>query len=468
MVLSELLRQKISKRILQENQRKKNLKEFENCFSICFCNYKIEKNINFAIKDNLCETYNISDLIKGPLGSTNHLKLQPTKQKNVNASKNCENNLELMLNISFSDQKSFSLFKDNLFNKDFIGIETKKYFLREFIIDETSKHLKLFENELILKDNNSKGFSNNFKFYHDKNEICQNSKNKFYENSQDENYNTQMFNLDDTHKQYSNQILFESNFLLFNESMKNSIGFPKNNDSQFLGFDGKVTPGKLGMGEELLNSRGINPISSIHINSFKKQTSNKFRNNQSPFKKIPKLENENKKQNKTKIFRDIKSIKGNLLLEKDFSNLIFMNEGVSKGFELTQKEIANDLSLKCLTKRESPILEDEKLNSNHDTPIYNFKNVTKKIYEVENLNKIKKKDKKEKSLLDDSKKLFYNESIDVSKKENASKLSQKIKINKHFENETEINNAGNISNSVNTKKSTKKYEEGLLNLYSKV
>ena len=446
-----------------KRKRGRKSKNKPKAWKIQFFNHRTENAGKEHKEQPLNQGYSILDLIKGPLGSTEHLKLRKTRHKNVKVSLDCEKNLELLINLDFQDEDSFKNFKVNLCNKDFIGLETKKYFLQSFIENEASKALKLFDHEMLPKDFSRGDFSNSFKRSIDKNEISNMMKQQF-NGSNDEVSCSQLFQLNDTNRLHSNQFLAESNLFLLGDSKKNSLGFFRGQDSQFMSIlNGKDTPGDPSalMGDLGKNGHSIQRRSKDDNSNMLVLTPLKKAKNKKP-------ENANFIN---KGFRDMKS--NQIFLEKGgqdkpISNFIFHNDNASKGFELTQKDPIN-LS-QNLNKRGDLFDSKNKKKPKKETPVYDFKNVTKKIYGVDNLKKLKKKDLKGKidKNLANSLEYFLQDSDRLSRKEN-NKEQEKKKIEENQSNiEKDNSNIGNYSNSVNTRKSTKKYEEGLLNLYSKV
>lgn len=270
--------------------------------------------------------------------------------------------------MDFKDEEAFKIFKQHLCNKDFIGLETKKYFLQSFIENETSKALKLFDHDLMPKDFSRGDFSNSFKRSIDKNEISNMIKQQF-NGSNEEVSCSQMFQLNDTNRLNSNQFLAESNLFLLGDSKKNSMGFFRGQDSQFMSIlNGKDTPGDpsalMGdLGKNSIQRRSKGDNSNILVLT--------------PVKK-PEIKIGGGFMNKG--FRDIKTNQMQLSKgegDRPISNFIYHNDNVSKGFELTQREPIN-LS-QNLNKRGSVFGIKNKINSKKDTPVYDFKNVTKKI-----------------------------------------------------------------------------------------
>ena len=444
-----------------KKKRGRKSKNKPESWKIQFFNHRTENAGKEQKEKALNQGYTILDLIKGPLGSTEHLKLRKTKHKNVKVSLDCEKNLELLLNLDFQDEDSFKYFKANLCNKDFIGLETKKYFLQSFIDNETSKALKLFDHEMLPKDFSRGDFSNSFKRSIDKNEISNMMKQQF-NGSNEEVSCSQLFQLNDTNRLHSNQFMAESNLFLLGDSKKNSLGYFRGQDSQFMSIlNGKDTPGD--------PSALMGDITKNNI-SMRRSKENSNMLVLTPLKKS---------KDKTpetghfinKGFRDMKT--NQIFLEKEgdnkpISNFIFHNDNPSKGFELTQKEQIN-LS-QNLNKRGDLFESKNKKKPKKETPVYDFKNVTKKIYGVDNLKKLKKKDSKLRTggNITNSLEYFLQDSDKLSRKENNKEIEKKM-IEENLSNvEKDNSNLGNYSNSVNTRKSTKKYEEGLLNLYSKV
>lgn len=436
---------------------------------------------------NYC--FMVSDLVSGPLGSTQHLKLRKTKHKNVRVSEDPHNHLELMIDLSFGSEKSFLILRDAMAHQDFIGIEAKKHFLKNFIEMETSRALRPFQPANRFSPRNvSIGFKNSI----DKNDLS-NLGIKFRSKRSNEDHSE--YNLFHYNEQPSNHLFPDSNFLMINNSNRNSIGFFRGADSQFhMGLNSKNTPGKppkddLNRLNSQLGGNGVlEPGTKLADLCFSPDLKSKNHPQLTPLKT---------KMNKSKGFRDIRS-RGVLKLKDtkdDLSNFIYFNDKKSKGFELTQKEPDS------LRKR-------DKMFGNNDTPILDFKNVKEKIYRVENLKLLKPKlsSKFQESEEDKySKKHVNNEN--ESKKENIKKkeisfgkaeyqmslitekdlnevkdqesnlTKNKKSFVKHLEKEkkeeekedqTVLSNFNPITGSVNTGKSTKKYDEGLLNLYSKV
>ena len=450
--LSEYLKDKFVAKLHADKKTKARRGKTQK-WAVQFFNHRTENAGKEHKEQPLNSAYTVHDLIKGPLGSTDHLKLKKTKHKNVKVSPDCEKNLELMVNLHFEDEVAFKAFKDVLYNKDFIGLETKKYFLRSFIENETTKALKLFDHELMPRGYSQKDFSNSFKRSVDKHEISNMMKQQLL-GSNEEASCSQLFQLNDTNCLHSNQFLAESNLFLLGDSKKNSMGFFRGQDSQLMSLlHGKDTPGDP---SNLLGEINKN-FNSLHRRN---------KDNSNHLELTPVKGELAEKRIMNKGFRDMK-LPGELgdADDRPISNFIFQNDNASKGFELTQKDMVN--KSQHLQKRGGYFDSKNARKGNRETPVYDFKNVTKKIYEVENLNKLKKeKTKKSGKIINENLELFLQETERMSRKENK-KESKKIEENVSF-NEKDNSNIGNYSNSVNTRKSTKKYEEGLLNLYSKV
>ena len=425
--LSEYLKIKILNRIKKESKTRKLTSKFIENISVEFFNHQAGKSNDSEEKKPLFEGYTIGDLNRGPLGAAEHLKLKRSKHKNVKFSQNCERNVELLLNLHFKDEKSFRDLKELLYNKDFIGLDTKKYFLKDFINTETTKHIKLFESELVPKLLSPREFSNPFRRSIEKNDISQMMKGQYMERSVEEVSCSHNFQFNDTNKLMSNLILPESNFILLNDSNKNSLGFLQRNESQFLsGMGGKNTPGNFELQEKMLNSRNLmqNNILNFGFNDkrFEQNSGLYF----SPPKKSQKLEltpiklkMEDHESSRNR-YRDLKSnpiLKKHMPSNQNLSNLIYLNENQSKGFELTRKFEEKESSL---GKRNHIQANLDLKNSANDTPIYDFKNVTKKIYGIDNLNRLKKKNKKkmEINMVDESRDLLITDREECSKKEN--------------------------------------------------
>lgn len=445
-------------------KKKRNSRSKHKSWKIQLFNHRTENAGRDQQEKPLNETYPVSDLIKGPLGDTDYVKLRKTKHKNVKISPNCERNLELMINFHFEDGKAFKIFKNLLYNKDFIGLETKKYFLQNFIENETSKAMKMFDSKIISRNFSPRELSNSFKRSVDKNEISNMIKQQFNVSNEEASC-SQLFQLNDTNRLHSNQFIGESNLFLLGDSKKNSMGFFRGHDSQFMSIlNGKDTPGD-----------PSNLILDINrnINSFHKRSKDDNSNilQLTPVKGSDKKRKDDSRFN-NKGFRDLKMNQiylENGKIDKPLSNFIFHNENASKGFELTRKEMIN--KSQHLKKREN-IYEDSDPNTGkNDTPVYDFKNVTKKIYGVDNLKKLKKTEKKKskkEGKINENLELFLQESERISRKENNKDIIQKKNADNLSMLDKDNSNVGNYSNSVNTGKSTKKYDEGLLKLYSKV
>jgi hypothetical protein len=257
----------------------------------------------------------------------------------------------------------------------------------------------------------------------------------------------------------SNQFMGESNLFLLGDSKKNSMNFFRCQDSQLMSIlHGKDTPGD--------PSNMMIEGSRLHGRS----TRNK-RGDHSNLLELTPVKTSNRKLRETQNFnsKGFRDLKMNPMFLKDdinrpVSNFIYHNEDPSKGFELTQRDRVNPSQ--HLIKRNQFYLGNTQKAPKPETPVYDFKNVTQKIYEVDNLKKLKKDKKSEK--MSENMEIFFQETDRISRKENKKDASKKkMEENMSF-GEKDNSNIGNYSNSVNTRKSTKKYEEGLKKLYSKV
>lgn len=390
--------------------------------------------------------YSVRDLAKGPLGGAEHLKLRKTRHKNVRVSPDCGKNLELMMDLLFENEVAFKAFKDGLYNRDFIGLDAKKYFLRGFIEDETNKALRLFEPDPAARGLSQRDFSNSLRRSIDKLEISHLAKPQFL-GSQGEASCSQLFQLNDTNRLNSNQFLAESNLFLLGDSKKNSLGFFRGQDSQFMSLlQGRETPGD----------------PSHLLAEAPRHTHASLKNKRADNSNLLELTPVKPSSKKGGGFRDLKANPMFLKDDRDrpASNFIYQKEDASGGFELTQRELANQSQR--LGKRAAFF---EGRPQKRETPVYDFKNVTQKIYEVDNLKKLKKERKPNR--VSEDLEIFFQETDRMSRKENKRDPKKKPEENVSF-GEKDNSNIGNYSNSVNTRKSTKKYEEGLLNLYSKV
>lgn len=449
-VLAQYLKEQFTRRIRKKRPRR--AKPRAGAWQIQFFNYRPQSAKTDEKEQPLNESYSVRELIKGPLGGTEHLRLRKSKHKNVRRSLDCEKNLELMIGFSFEDADAFNAFKNRLLNKDFIGLETKKYFLQNFIENEASKAFKLFENKLGPGGFSPKDFSNSFKRSIDKHEIS-NMMRQQLGGSPEEVSCSQLFQLNDTNRVNSSHFMGESNLFLLGDSKKNSMGLFRGHDSQFMSIlNGKDTPGD--PSNLALESHKLTPI-------FTKRAKEEL--SQMQLTPIRASNSKPKTRADQRGFRDLKTIRlepGKHGPEPIMSNFIFHNENTSRGFELTQKDAEPSANLEKRAKMFSEAGKGGKV----ETPVYDFKNVTKKIYGVDTLQKVKRKAKTrgKAELGKESLELFLMEERG-SRKENKGK-----KESAGEDAERENSNLGKYSNSVNTGKSTKKYDEGLLNLYSKV
>lgn len=451
-VLAEYLKEQFTRRIRKKKSRR--AKTREEAWQIQFFNHRPQS----AKKDDkelaLNESYSVGELIRGPLGGTEHLRLRKSKHKNVKTSPNCENHLELMMGFSFEDGDAFNAFKNRLHNKDFIGLDTKKYFLQNFIESEASKAIKLFENKLGPGTISPKDFSNSFKRSIEKNEIS-NLMRQQLGVSNDEASCSQMFQLNDTNRVNSSHFMGESNLFLLGDSKKNSMGLFRGHDSQFMSIlNGKDTPGD--PSSLVMESHKLPP-------AFAKRA----RDEHSGLQLTPVKKSRPKARAEHRGFRDLKTIRletGQSGAERIMSNFIFHNDDASRGFELTRKEAESRANL----QKRGSMFEGATKQAKTETPVYDFKNVTEKIYGVHTLQRLKRRDTgtRKAEAGPESAELCLQESERGSRKEN--KKTAEAERQSRDAGDKDNSNVGKYSNSVNTGKSTKKYDEGLLNLYSKV
>ena len=358
---------KISKSITSETKKKQLLNEFKvNLF--CF-QTESGNNSKSEEQEPLSKCFMVSDLVSGPLGSTQHLKLRASKNKNVKNSKDPKDNLELMMDLSFGSEKAFLILRDAVSHQDFMGIEAKKHFLKNFIEMETSRALRPFQPAHGISPRN---MSIGFKASVDKNDLSNMGMRFRSKRGEEEHSEYNLFHFQD---QTSNHLFPDSNFLMLNNSNRNSMGYFRGPDSQFhLALNSKATPGEPprddyralpgGLEQEMLK-----PESKMADLCFSPDGHSKNGPQLTPLKS---------KNLKSKGFRDLRS-RGVMKMKEgvdDLSNLIYYNDRESKNFELTQKDPES------LHKR-------ARLFENGDTPILDFNNVKQKIYQVENLKRLK-------------------------------------------------------------------------------